>query len=94
MSITDSMADNDRNLWSSTTRSFRIGGVVTSVRLENVFWQTLEEMAKRYRIPVSKLVGQLHQQAVGTEFNLSNFTSYLRVCCCVNLRSSVSEIQP
>lgn len=93
MSITESMAASDKSLWSSTTRSFRISGIVTSVRLENVFWQTLEEMANGYQIPVSQMVSQLHQQAVGTDFNLPNFTSYLRVCCCVNLQKAAKKAQ-
>ena len=28
----------DAKLWESTTRSLRIDGMVTSVRLENFFW--------------------------------------------------------
>ena len=34
----------DTNLWASHTRSLRIDGVVTSIRLENFFWKILEEI--------------------------------------------------
>jgi predicted DNA-binding ribbon-helix-helix protein len=37
----------DTELWQSVTRSLRIDGVVTSVRLENFFWWTLEDIATR-----------------------------------------------
>ncbi|MGO7616607.1 ribbon-helix-helix domain-containing protein, partial [Rhizobium ruizarguesonis] len=37
----------DARLWESTTRSLRIDGMVTIVRLENFFWAKLEEIARR-----------------------------------------------
>ena len=33
--------------YEATTRSIRLHGVVTSVRLENLFWDRLEEIAQR-----------------------------------------------
>lgn len=33
--------------YEATTRSIRLHGVVTSVRLENLFWDTLEEIGAR-----------------------------------------------
>ena len=37
----------DSQLWNSHTKSLRIDGVVSSVRLELFFWNTLEEIAFR-----------------------------------------------
>ena len=34
--------DADPALWASHTRSFRMDGMVTSVRLEDMFWRALE----------------------------------------------------
>jgi len=37
--------NSDPSLWQNVTRSLRIDGMVTSIRLENFFWFTLEEIA-------------------------------------------------
>ena len=36
----------DPQSYESRTRSVRLHGVVTSIRLENLFWQVLEEIAR------------------------------------------------
>lgn len=37
----------DPDSYDSRTRSVRLHGVVTSLRLENLYWQVLEEIARR-----------------------------------------------
>ncbi|EKF9452389.1 ribbon-helix-helix domain-containing protein, partial [Vibrio cholerae] len=41
-------------LWTSVTRSLRIDGVATSIRLENFFWNVLEEISFREEMTVNK----------------------------------------
>ena len=65
----------------STTRSLRIDGMVTSVRLENFFWSKLEEIARRDRMNVTQLITKLHHESIDAGHDLGNFTSFLRVCC-------------
>ena len=38
----------DPQSYDARTRSVRLHGVVTSIRLENLFWQVLEEIARRW----------------------------------------------
>ncbi|WP_150525500.1 ribbon-helix-helix domain-containing protein [Roseibium sediminis] len=71
----------DSTLWASTTRSMRIDGMVTSVRLENFFWTALEEIAERDRMTVVQLITKLHYESIDAGHDLGNFTSFLRVCC-------------
>ena len=71
----------DARLWESTTRSLRIDGMATSVRLENFFWAKLEEIARRDRINVAQLIARLHHESIEAGHDLGNFTSFLRVCC-------------
>ena len=71
----------DARLWESTTRSLRIDGMVTSVRLENFFWSKLEEIARRDRMNVTQLITRLHHESIDAGHDLGNFTSFLRVCC-------------
>lgn len=71
----------DSKLWKSRTRSMRIDGVSTSIRIENFFWSTLEEIAARDRMTVSQLITKLYYESIDAEHDLGNFTSFLRVCC-------------
>lgn len=71
----------DATLWESTTRSMRIDGMVTSVRLENFFWSTLEEIGTRDGMTVIQLITRLHHESIDAGHDLGNFTSFLRVCC-------------
>lgn len=71
----------DPQLWESTTRSLRIDGMVTSVRLETFFWTVLEEIAGRDGMNVVQLITRLHHESIDAGHDLGNFTSFLRVCC-------------
>ncbi|NBN63452.1 hypothetical protein GWI72_02275 [Microvirga tunisiensis] len=68
-------------LWESTTRSLRIDGMVTSVRLETFFWSVLEDIAGRDGMNVVQLITRLHHESIDAGHDLGNFTSFLRVCC-------------
>jgi len=71
----------DSELWSSHTRSLRIDGVVSSVRLEQFFWNALEEIAFRDDMTVNSLITKLYFESIDEGHDLGNFTSFLRVCC-------------
>lgn len=71
----------DANLWQSSTRSLRIDGMVTSVRLENYFWQVLERIAQRDAMNIPQMLTRLHHESIDAGHDLGNFTSFLRVCC-------------
>jgi len=73
----------DPDLYAARTRSLRLGGVVTSLRLENLFWQVLDEIGARDGLSVPQLVTKLHDElvAAGAELDYTNFTSFLRVSC-------------
>jgi predicted DNA-binding ribbon-helix-helix protein len=69
------------NLWASHTRSIRMDGMVTSVRLESRFWMVLEEIAANDDLNVPQLLHQLYNESIDEGHDLGNFTSFLRVCC-------------
>ncbi|MEO1229193.1 MAG: ribbon-helix-helix domain-containing protein [Myxococcota bacterium] len=71
----------DPHLWASTSRSMRFDGMVSSVRLENFFWNTLEEIASRDGLTVSKLINRLYFESLEEGRDVSNLSSFLRVCC-------------
>ena len=71
----------DPNLWQSSTRSLRIDGMVTSVRLENLFWSALDQIAARDDLNIPQLLTGLYHESLDEGHDLGNFTSFLRVSC-------------
>jgi predicted DNA-binding ribbon-helix-helix protein len=69
------------DFWKSHTKSLRIDGMSTSIRIENFFWLILEEIAARDRMTVNQLITKLYYESIDAEHDLGNFTSFLRVCC-------------
>lgn len=71
----------DPALWASHTRSFRMDGMVTSVRLEALFWRALETIGARDDLTVPQLLHRLYNESLDAGHDVGNFTSFLRVCC-------------
>ena len=75
--------------YEARTRSIRINNVLTTIRLENLFWDVLAEIAGRENKTTNQMIATLHQElhqtlshALRAEREDSpNFTSFLRVCC-------------
>lgn len=72
-------ADNEK--WASRTKSLRIDGVATSIRVESFFWDILEEIAHRDHMTVNQLITNLYFESLDVDHDIGNFTSFLRVCC-------------
>lgn len=71
----------DPALWASHTRSFRMDGMVTSVRLEELFWRALQTIGERDDLTVPQLLHRLYNESLDAGHDVGNFTSFLRVCC-------------
>ena len=70
-------------LYAYQTRSIRIGGHGTSIRLETVFWDILEEIAAKEGSSVAKFVTTLHNEALAHHGEIHNVASLLRCSCLV-----------
>lgn len=71
----------DPALYDSRARSVRLHGVATSIKLENLFWQVLAEIAQRDGMGVPQLCAKLYDELVASRGAVDNFASFLRVCC-------------
>ncbi len=73
----------DPGLYRPTTRSIRLHGVATSIRLEQMFWQVLDEIGDRDGLSVPQLLGTLYDELhdTGGLPDNGNFSSFLRVTC-------------
>lgn len=70
----------DPSSYESRTRSVRLHGVVTSLRLENLYWDVLDEIAQRDGMGVVQLIERLYDELVAERGAVGNFSSFLRVC--------------
>ncbi|MBT9500976.1 MAG: ribbon-helix-helix domain-containing protein [Burkholderiaceae bacterium] len=65
--------------YESRTRSVRLHGVITSIRLENLHWEVLEEIGARDGMSVTQLIEKLYDELVQARSAVGNFASFLRV---------------
>ena len=65
--------------YESRTRSVRLHGVVTSIRLEHLYWEVLDEIARRDGMSVVHLIEKLYDELVAARGGVGNFASFLRV---------------
>jgi predicted DNA-binding ribbon-helix-helix protein len=67
------------------TRSVRLDGYVTSIRLEACFWSLLDAMATAEGLSTPKFLSRLHDEVLELHGEVRNFASFLRVACAVHL---------
>lgn len=71
--------------YQGETRSLRLSGHATSIRLETAFWRILEELASSQGLPLSKFISTLYDEVIELHGETRNFTSLLRCACLVHL---------
>jgi len=71
----------DPILYESRSRSLRICGVGTTLRLENQFWDILSEIAQADGMTTNQLVAKLYEEVMDYRGEVVNFASFLRVSC-------------
>jgi predicted DNA-binding ribbon-helix-helix protein len=65
--------------YEQRTRTIRIHGVLTSIRLENMVWDILAEMAEEEGCTTNHLIVQFHDEILAHRGEVPNFASFLRV---------------
>jgi predicted DNA-binding ribbon-helix-helix protein len=78
--------------YESQTRSLRMGGHCTSIRLEMSFWDTLEEIAAKEGMSLAKFLTTLHSEVLDHYGEVKNFASLLR-CSCLIYRAKTVAVQ-
>ncbi len=72
------------------TRSIRLGGHATSIRLERSFWEILEEIAARQGVTLPRFLNTLHDEVLEIHGACQNFASLLR-CTCLKYASEIRD---
>jgi len=78
-------ADQDPGLYASTSRSLRLRGYSTSIRLENVFWEVLDRLSAEEGMSLPDFIATLHDEMALRGDTPQNFTSALRSACVIYL---------
>ncbi|HFA60227.1 MAG TPA: DNA-binding protein [Rhodospirillales bacterium] len=74
-------AATDPRKCEAVTRSVRINGLVTSIRLEARFWEILDEMAAAEGFTTPRFLSVLYDEILDLRGEVRNFASLLRVIC-------------
>jgi predicted DNA-binding ribbon-helix-helix protein len=82
-------AGQDPERYALTTRRLRINGQSTSIRLENAFWDILDQISANDGMTTPGFISQLHSEVLELRGEPENFTSLLRTACIVFIASGV-----
>ena len=74
-------AGQDPDRYASTTRRLRLNGQSTSIRLENAFWQVIDQISKNDDMSTPCFISKLHSEVIELRGEPVNFTSLLRCAC-------------
>lgn len=76
-------AGQDPARYQSETRSIRLNGYSTSIRLERAFWEMIAEMAADEGMTPPQFISKLHDEVTELRGEAQNFTSLLRCACLI-----------
>ncbi len=79
-------AGQDPAGYAFVTRSVRLSGHATSIRLEAQFWAIIDEIAAHQGLSTPCFLGKLHGEALEIHGDIGNFASLLRNACVIYLR--------
>jgi predicted DNA-binding ribbon-helix-helix protein len=83
----------DPILYESRSRTVRIHGVLTSIRVENFVWDTLASLAADEHITTNALIAKFHDEILRYRGDVLNFSSFLRVTCMRYLRRKCDVLE-
>jgi predicted DNA-binding ribbon-helix-helix protein len=79
--------------YEQRTRSVRIRGMLTSIRLENMVWDVLAEMAEDEGCTTNALICTLHYEILQHRGEVPNFASFLRITSLRYLRRCLINLE-
>ena len=78
-------AGQDPDRYESHTRRLRLNGQSTSIRLENSFWEIIDELAEKEGVSSPVFISTLHSEVLELRGEVPNFTSLLRCACLIHM---------
>lgn len=84
-------AGQDRADYASVTRSVRLNGLSTSIRLEARYWRMIDQIACGQGMTTPKFLSTLYDEVLDLHGEVANFASLLRTACLVHLEQSARD---
>ena len=81
-------AGQDPRNYECITRSVRLDGHATSIRLEATFWEILDSLAAEQGMTTPRFLSTLYDEVLELHGEVHNFASLLRVSCVLYLRGT------
>ena len=81
----------DPSNYACETRSVRLGGHATSLRLERAYWELLERLAAGQSMTLGRFLSELYEEGLDLHGEVRNFASLLRCMCLLHLERSLGE---
>ena len=78
-------AGQDPAIYACATRSIRLNGFATSVRLEARFWELLDIISEEQGMTTPQFLSRVYEEALELHGEISNFASLLRCACTLYL---------
>ena len=75
---------------SYVSRSIRLDGQVTSIRLEGLYWSVLDDVADSQGFSTPEFISKLHREVMELQGAPQNFTSLLRSACLIHMDNRLS----
>ena len=79
--------------YEQRSRTVRMHGMLTSLRLENMVWDTLAEMAEDEGRTTNALIATFHDEILAHRGEVPNFASFLRVSSMRYLRRKMMQAE-
>lgn len=80
-----------KETYASETRSVRLGGHATSLRLERAYWNLLEAIAESQAMTLGRFLTELHDEVLELHGEARNFASLLRCVCLAHLERTLGS---
>ena len=78
-------AGQDPAIYAFVTRSLRLNGYATSVRLEARFWELLDIISEEQGMTTPQFLSKIYEEALEIHGQIANFASLLRCACTLYL---------
>lgn len=85
------VSEFDINLIRPLSRSIRLNGFATCLRLEQVYWNILGGMAEANHCSISTLLSHVDREVHLRHGGVKNFSALVRVVCVMN---GIKELAP
>ncbi len=80
--------------YAGVTRSVRLNGLSTSLRLEARYWRMVDEIAQSQGMATPKFLSTLYDEVLELHGEVRNFASLLRTACLVHMESKIKHPEP